>query len=75
MVGPSLTEADRAVASRRLRYGFVALVGCSGGLVALSAGATPPQTLGAVVAGLLVGGALLAYLGHVGRRWQAKRRR
>ena len=75
MVGPSLTEADRAVASRRLRYGFVVLVGGSGGLAALAAGATVVQTLGAVLAGLLVGGALLAYLGYVGRQWREKRRR
>ena len=75
MVGPSLSEADRAVASRRLRYGFVVLVGCSGGLVALAADATAVQTLGAVLAGLFVGGALLAYLGYVGRQWREKRRR
>jgi len=75
MVGPSLTEADRAVASRRLRYGFVILVGCSGGLAALAAGATVVQTLGAVLAGLLVGGSLLAYFGYVGRQWREKRRR
>jgi len=75
MVGPSLTEADRAVASRRLRYGFVILVGCSGGLAALAADATVVQALGAVLAGLLVGGALLAYLGYVGRQWREKRRR
>jgi purine-cytosine permease-like protein len=75
MVGPTLSEEDRAVASRRLKLGFVALVGCSGGLVALTAGATAPQALVAVVAGLLVGGALMAYLGHVGQQWRATRRR
>jgi purine-cytosine permease-like protein len=75
MVGPSLSEEDRAVASRRLKLGFVVLVGCSGGLVALAAGATPSQALVAVVVGLLAGGALLAYLGYVGRQWRAKRRR
>ncbi|MFB6256826.1 MAG: hypothetical protein ABEH58_08920 [Haloplanus sp.] len=74
MVGPSLTESDRAVASRRIKYGFVALVGCSGGLVALAADATVGQAFGAVVTGLLVGGALLAYLGHVGGQWREKRR-
>lgn len=75
MVGPSLSETDRAVASRRLKYGFVVLVGCSGGLAALAAGATVVQTLGALLAGLLVGGSLLAYLGYVGRQWRERRRR
>jgi ammonia channel protein AmtB len=75
MVGPSLSDEDRAVASRRLRVGFVALVGCSGGLVALTAGATAMQALVAALVGLLVGGALLAYLGYVGRQWREKRRR
>jgi hypothetical protein len=75
MVGPSLSDEDRAVASRRLRVGFVALVGCSGGLVALTAGATATQALVAALVGLLVGGALLAYLGYVGRQWREKRRR
>jgi purine-cytosine permease-like protein len=73
MVGPSLSDEDRAVASRRLRYGFVVLVGCSGGLVALSAGATPVQALVAVVVGLLVGGSLMAYLDRVGRQWRRNR--
>ena len=75
MVGPSLSDEDRAVASRRLKVGFVVLVGCSGGLVALTAGATAPQALGAVLVGLLVGGALMMYLGYVGHQWRAKRRR
>jgi hypothetical protein len=75
MVGPSLSAEDRAVASRRLKYGFVALVGCSGGLVALATDATVVQALGAALAGLLVGGALMAYLEYVGGQWRAKRRR
>jgi purine-cytosine permease-like protein len=75
MVGPSISEEDRAVASRRLKLGFVALVGCSGGLVALTVGATATQALVAVLGGLLVGGALMAYLGYVGRQWREKRRR
>ena len=73
MVGPSLSEEDRSVASRRLKLGFVALVGCSGGLVALSAGATLGQALAAVLVGLFVGGALMAYLGYVGREWRRPR--
>jgi hypothetical protein len=73
MVGPSLSDRDRRVASRRLRVGFVGLVGCSGGLVALAVSATPAQALAAVLAGVLVGGALLLYLDHVGQEWRAKR--
>jgi hypothetical protein len=73
MVGPSLTDHDRQVASRRLKLGFVGLVGCSGGLVALAAGAAPVQALAAVLAGVVVGGALLLYLGRVGQEWRAKR--
>jgi len=75
MVGPSLSEDERRVASRRLKLGFVALVGVSSGLVALSAGATPVQGVAATLGGLLVGGLLLEYLGRVGRDWQSARRR
>jgi len=75
MVGPSLSDDDRQIASRRLRLGFVALVGCSGGLVALAAGATPVQALAAALVGLLLGGVLLAYLRRVGREWRTSHRR
>jgi len=75
MVGPSLSDEDRRVASRRLKLGFVGLVGCSGGLVALAADATPVQALAAVLVGLLVGGALVAYLRWVGREWRTSHRR
>jgi len=75
MVGPSLSDDDRQVASRRLRLGFVALVGCSGGLIALAAGATPTGALAAGAAGLLIGTALLAYLRRVGREWRTSHRR
>lgn len=46
----------------RLKAVIVALVGASAGLVALSGGGSPVQIAVAVVAGLLVGAALLAYL-------------
>jgi lysozyme family protein len=75
MVGPSLTDDEREMASRRLKLGFVALVGASCGLVALAADATPLQGAVAVAAGLVIGGALLGYLGRVGREWQSARRR
>jgi purine-cytosine permease-like protein len=75
MVGPSLSEEERQTADRRLRAGFVALVGLSGGLVALASGATPVQSLAAVGVGLLVGGALLVYLARIGRQYGRTRRR
>ncbi|MEZ3144512.1 hypothetical protein [Halobaculum sp. MBLA0143] len=59
MVGPSTTPAERDAARTRMKVGFVALVAGSGGLVAVRAGATPVQLVGAVVAGALVGGVLL----------------
>ncbi|MFD1634133.1 hypothetical protein ACOZ4L_00190 [Haloplanus ruber] len=71
MVGPSFTDDERQVASRRLKLGFVALIGLSGGLVALAADATPVQGVVAVVAGLLVGGLLLAYLEWIGQDWRS----
>ena len=59
MVGPSITPAERDAARSRMKAGFVALVAASGGLVALRAGATPVQLVGAVVAAALVGSVLL----------------
>jgi len=73
MVGPSFTEEDRRTATRRLKLGFVGLVGLSGGLVSLAVGATLVQTLVALAVGCLVGWALVAYLGRVGREWQQNR--
>jgi ammonia channel protein AmtB len=75
MVGPSLSEEKRRVASRRLKLGFVALVGVSTGLVAVAGGATTVQVLVALAGGLAVGAALLWYLASVGAEWQASRRR
>lgn len=62
MVGPSITDEERAAASTRLKVGFVLLVGVSGGLVSLQVEPTPLQFLGAVAGGLLVGALLLAFL-------------
>ena len=71
MVGPSITDDERRLANRRLQLGFVVLVGLSGGLVALQAGASP-LGIGAAVAGAAVlGGVLLLWL----RRWSAQFRR
>ncbi|MFC4989049.1 hypothetical protein [Saliphagus infecundisoli] len=50
------------VGSRRLKAAFVALVGGSGGLVALQGDAAPLLVALAVLGGLLAGFALLAYL-------------
>ena len=73
MVGPSLSEENRRVASRRLKLGFVGLVGVSAGLVALAGGATATQALVALAGGLVVGGALLWYLVSVGAEWRGTR--
>jgi hypothetical protein len=71
MVGPSITDDERRLANRRLQIGFVVLVGLSGGLVALQAGASTPQIGLAVGGGLVLGGVLLLWL----RRWSAQFRR
>jgi lysozyme family protein len=71
MVGPSITDDERRIANRRLQIGFVLLVGVSGGLVALQAGATPVVIAVAVVGCLLLGGLLLLWM----RRWSAQFRR
>ena len=75
MVGPSLTTDQRREASRRLKLGFVALVGVSAAFVSLAADATPVQALVDVAAGLLVGWGLLRYLSSVGREWRRSKRR
>jgi hypothetical protein len=67
MVGPSMSDEERAVASRRLRVGFVLLVGLSGGLVSLQAGPTLVQFFAAVLGGLLVGWLLLWFLVRMSR--------
>ncbi|MFB6196017.1 MAG: hypothetical protein ABEI80_07580 [Haloplanus sp.] len=73
MVGPSITDETRRVASRRLKVGFVCLVGLSGGLVALAGNASTVGALAAVGVGLLVGLALVAYLSRVGQEWRRTR--
>jgi len=62
MVGPSLDDDARRDASRKLRYGFVALVAASGGLVAYQSGATLAGVGVATVAGLLIGVVLMKFL-------------
>lgn len=58
MVGPSFSEDERERTSRRLKVGFVGLVGASAGLVALQVGSTLPQLVAVVAAGLAVGAVL-----------------
>ena len=60
MVGPT-THEDRRSASRRLKLGFVALVGISGGLITLQGDVSLRLTLLAVLVGLLVGVVIVAF--------------
>ena len=70
MVGPSISEDDRRVASRRLKAGFVLLVGASAALVSYQAGASLTQAAVAVVAALVVGVALLWFVLRLLREMQ-----
>jgi hypothetical protein len=58
MVGPSLTESDRAAGMNRLRAAVVALVASSGALVALYADASLPVVAAGALAGAGIGLAL-----------------
>lgn len=62
MVGPSISDDKRTDGMRRLKIGFVGLVGVSGGLIAIQGGAPLSLVALAVLGGLLTGGALLWYL-------------
>ncbi|WP_144903161.1 hypothetical protein [Halobellus captivus] len=68
MVGPSLTDDERTVASRRLKLGFVALVGFSGALIAVQGGGSTTSIAAGFVGGLGVGVVLLWFL----LRWWAE---
>ncbi|MFP8955935.1 hypothetical protein ACLI4Y_04345 [Natrialbaceae archaeon A-CW3] len=66
MVRPRQSALD-ADSLRRMKIGFVLLVGLSGGMMAIQGGA-PPLVIGlATLTGLLAGGALLWYLTWVAR--------
>jgi hypothetical protein len=65
MVGPSMTDEEYESGLMRLRAGFVALVGVSAALVALSSGAGLAVAAAALVGGLALGGALVWYLGWI----------
>ena len=75
MVGPSLTEEDRRVASRRLKAGFVLLVGASAGLVSYQAGASLREGAIVVGAALAVGAALLWFVIRLLREVQSPNQR
>ena len=61
MVRPT-TDEEKAESMNRLKAGIVVLVGVSAGLITLSGGGSLVQIGVAVLAGLVVGAALLAYL-------------
>ena len=62
MVGPSMTDSERDLASRRLKAGFVALVAASGGLISIQAGGSIEVVVAGVVSGLVLGAVLLWFL-------------
>jgi hypothetical protein len=68
MVGPSLTDEERDVASRRLKVGFVSLVAASGALTALQAGGSLPVVAAGFVGGAVLGVVLLWFV----LRWWAE---
>ena len=68
MVGPSLTDAERDVASRRLKAGFVGLIAASGALTALQAGGSLRVVAAGLVGGTVLGVVLLWFL----LRWWAE---
>lgn len=65
MVGPSLSEEAQDRSRTRLKAGFVLLVGVSAGMIAVQGGASLPAVLGVVVAGLVLGVVLIAYLSSI----------
>lgn len=68
VVGSSMTNEERDVASRRLKVGFVALVGVSGALTALHAGGSSAVIAAGFVGGTALGVVLLWFV----RRWWAE---
>lgn len=59
--------ATQVAGARRLKIGFIVLVGLSGGLIAIQANAPLPVIVASVLSGLAVGAALLWYLVWVTR--------
>lgn len=65
MVGP-MSDEERRAGSQRLYAGFVALVGASAGMMALSGGATLLQTAVVALGGIALGICLMWYLLQLG---------
>ncbi len=59
MVGP-ISREERLTASRRIKAGFVLLIGCSSGLITLQGNPTILVFVLAVLGGLVVGIVLVA---------------
>jgi len=59
MVGP-VSDEERLSFLKKVKIGFVVLVGLSGGLMSASVDASLPAILGAVFAGLVVGVVVVA---------------
>ncbi|MDQ2054271.1 MULTISPECIES: hypothetical protein [Halobellus] len=68
MVGPSMTDEERDLASQRLKIGFIALVAFSGALIAIQAGGSLTLVAAGFVSGLVLGAVLLWFL----IRWWAE---
>ncbi|RXK46756.1 hypothetical protein [Halorientalis pallida] len=60
MVGP-VSNDERASFTRRLKIGFVVLVGISSGLITLQGNPSPVVLAGAVVGGLVLGALLTRF--------------
>lgn len=61
MVDSSIADTDRRRFHRVLRAGFVTLIGLSSALIAINGGGSPTEIVIVSVAGIGVGGALLAF--------------
>ncbi len=62
MVGPSLTESEKAVANTRLKVGFVLLVAASLALMSLHSDPTAGELAAAFGAGVVIGIVLLWFV-------------
>ena len=70
MVGSSLTDDEKTVATKRLKIGFVLLVAGSMALMSLRIDPTPIQLAAAFGIGLGVGGVLLWFVLRILREFR-----
>lgn len=75
MVGPSMSEDETRNAYTRLRVAFVLLVAVTGTLIAFQADATPVQIGLATLGSLILGIALILFLGRWSKEFTASNRR